>query len=68
MLDPSINANPLAAAGNTTVQSPEPERDRNDKPKKRRTTDVSKHTFYIENSQVRLKLVARNEVRLCLMS
>jgi phospholipase D1/2 len=67
MFDPSINANPLAATGKTTVQNPEPERGVNDKPKKRRATDVSKHTFYIENSQVRLKLVARNEVRLCLM-
>lgn len=55
ILDPSTNTNPLlgpddhgggAAAGE----------------KGKRRADVSKHTFYIENSQMRLKLFARNEV------
>ncbi|KAG6376934.1 hypothetical protein JVT61DRAFT_967 [Boletus reticuloceps] len=29
--------------------------------RKKRSQDVSKHTFYVENSQMRLKLFARNE-------
>ncbi|CAE6425545.1 unnamed protein product [Rhizoctonia solani] len=37
--------------------------DNNNKKKKKKTnlTDVSQHTFYIQNSQTRLKLVAKNE-------
>jgi len=31
--------------------------------KKKRMKDVSRHTFYIENSQQRLKIVARSEVK-----
>ncbi|KAJ7505449.1 phospholipase D [Mycena galericulata] len=59
MLDPSTNANPLAG---TTDQA---DADRlwhpDEKKKKKRVEDVSKHTFYIVNSQMRLKLFARNQ-------
>lgn len=54
MLDPSTNANPL-------VVDPDKENETEEK-KKQRSADVSKHTFYIVNSQMRLKLFARNEV------
>ncbi|PFH53919.1 hypothetical protein AMATHDRAFT_72945 [Amanita thiersii Skay4041] len=62
MLDPSTHANPLAA-------KPEPEHsEQNSKPgiksqngKQVSERDVSKHTFYIINSQMKLKLYARNE-------
>lgn len=55
ILDPSTNTNPLLG--------PDDHNDKNagDKHKKK-AVDVSKHTFYIENSQMRLKLFARNEV------
>jgi hypothetical protein len=36
--------------------------DEKEKKKKKRMKDVSRHTFYIENSQQRLKIVARSEV------
>ncbi|KAF7314305.1 Phospholipase [Mycena kentingensis (nom. inval.)] len=54
MLDPSTNANPLAG---------DPERNwhPSENKRKRKSGDVSKHTFYIVNSQMRLKLYARNE-------
>ena len=55
ILDPSTNTNPLYGqddhADPTANQA-----------KKKKRTDVSKHTFYVENSQMRLKLFARNEV------
>ena len=38
--------------------------DDKDKRKKKRMKDVSRHTFYVENSQQRLKIVARSEVKL----
>jgi phospholipase D1/2 len=55
LLDPSTNADPRhqgeVAQRNKTRRAP---------------GEVSKHTFYIENSQMRLKLFARSEVcRLC---
>ncbi|KAI0338902.1 phospholipase D [Trametopsis cervina] len=50
MLDPSTNTNPLLAPDDPTK-----------KDKKKGRGDVSKHTFYIENSQMRLKCYARNE-------
>ena len=31
--------------------------------KRRKNKDVSKHTFFVSNSQMRLKLFAKNEVR-----
>ncbi|SRR5258706_972453 len=37
--------------------------DEKEKRKKKRMKDVSRHTFYIENSQQRLKIVARSEVK-----
>ncbi|KAJ7459722.1 phospholipase D [Mycena latifolia] len=59
MLDPSTNVNPLSETED------QPDADRNwhpdEKKKKRRVEDVSKHTFYIVNSQMRLKLFARNQ-------
>ena len=56
ILDPSTNTNPLLDQNERNNP--------NDKKKKKRRADVSKHTFYIENSQMRLKLFARNEVNL----
>jgi phospholipase D1/2 len=64
LLDPSTNTDPL----NEDLQnSPHPQEEGSQNKKKRRATgEVSKHTFYVENSQMRLKLYARNEVcRLC---
>jgi phospholipase D1/2 len=40
-----------------------PEKDKKKKKHKANLGDVSQHTFYIQNSQNRLKLVAKNEVR-----
>ncbi|KAJ7212251.1 phospholipase D [Mycena pura] len=59
MLDPSTNINPLSA----TTDQADAERPLHptEKKKKRRVEDVSKHTFYIVNSQLRLKLFARNQ-------
>ncbi|KAG6833425.1 hypothetical protein H0H87_006791 [Tephrocybe sp. NHM501043] len=51
MLDPSTNVNPLAGKNK---ELPAEGKDHSE--------DVSKHTFYITNAQVRLKLFARNEV------
>jgi len=66
MLDPSTNTNPLVS-GDGQPEQPDTEqmRDRNviNLKQKKRASDVSKHTFYVENSQMRLKLVANNEVR-----
>lgn len=66
MLDPSTNVNPIQDEHRDELeevihpdgQNPEKKK----KKSKRRTGEVSKHTFYIENSQSRLKLFARNEV------
>ena len=55
----------LAPSTNTTpLLGPDDHHDKNaaDKKHKKKTVDVSKHTFYVENSQMRLKLYARNEV------
>ncbi|KAI0084789.1 phospholipase D [Irpex rosettiformis] len=51
MLDPSTNTNPLEGLDEKTG---------NGKSKKK-SGDVSKHTFYIENAQMRLKCYAKNE-------
>ncbi|KAI0789639.1 phospholipase D [Abortiporus biennis] len=57
MLDPSTNTNPLLGGdGGRETDDPEAEANR-----KKSTKDVSKHTFYVENSQMRLKLFAKNE-------
>ena len=58
MLDPSTNTNPLEAdesRGTVKVGGLQGG-------KKEKSSDVSKHTFYIENSQMKLKLYAKNEV------
>ena len=59
MLDPSTNMDPLDDTNPLRTRTGGDE-----KKKKRRAGDVSKHTFYIENSQTRLKLYARSEVGL----
>jgi len=61
ILDPSVNTNPLAGGeGELDEMAEKPiETQPGDKKK---ATDVSMHTFYIENSQMRLKLVAHNQV------
>jgi len=59
LLDPSTNADPLNGAA---TDSPRPQGEGCQKKKKRTAGEVSKHTFYIENSQMRLKLYARTEV------
>jgi phospholipase D1/2 len=60
MLDPSTNPNPLSE----TTEQPDAERHwhPDEKKKKKKVEDVSKHRFYIVNSQMRLKLFARNQV------
>ena len=63
ILDPSTNTNPL---NEDIAHAPHPPQEGAQRKKKRRASgDVSKHTFYIENSQMRLKLFARSEV--CVM-
>ena len=57
ILDPSTNTNPLLGPDEHNDKNPSAAKD-----KKKGHGDVSKHTFYIENSQMRLKLFARNEV------
>ncbi|KAI9061357.1 phospholipase D [Trametes sanguinea] len=65
MLDPSTNTNPLEG----TVHDHDHVREEDVQPptedpgakRKKSSKDVSKHTFYIVNSQTRLKLYAKNE-------
>lgn len=57
MLDPSTNANPLVGIDG----QPNQEQDGKPKASTKKEKDVSKHTFYIENSQMRLKLFAKSE-------
>jgi phospholipase D1/2 len=55
--------NPLKSSGAAEGRETQGETNDQDKrKKKKRSDDVSKHTFYVENSQMRLKLFARNEV------
>ncbi|KZT27381.1 phospholipase D [Neolentinus lepideus HHB14362 ss-1] len=65
MLDPSTNTNPLIDPDshdrNVNDLRPPADSKEAEKRKKRKDNEVSKHTFYIENSQIRLKLYARNE-------
>lgn len=58
MLDPSTNTDPLQPRDHNEGHSTQ----ENDKKSRKRQKDVSKHTFYVKNSQMRLKLIARNEV------
>ncbi|XP_006462684.1 hypothetical protein AGABI2DRAFT_186563 [Agaricus bisporus var. bisporus H97] len=57
MLDPSTNPNPLSVPEN--LQSPNADGQAVGEGKN--NEEVSKHTFYIVNSQTKLKLFARNE-------
>ncbi|PCH39780.1 phospholipase D [Wolfiporia cocos MD-104 SS10] len=59
MLDPSTHVNPLLSPEDHDEQHQEAPGDHDDK--RKRENEVSKHTFYIENSQMRLKLFAKNE-------
>ncbi|KAI8978828.1 phospholipase D [Trametes punicea] len=66
MLDPSMNTNPLEGQMHDHEHVHEedlqpPSEDPAAKRGRRSSKDVSKHTFYIVNSQTRLKLYAKNE-------
>ncbi|KAG1774856.1 phospholipase D [Suillus placidus] len=62
MLDPSTHVNPLKSSSAAEGRETQGETNEQDKRKtKKRPDGVSKHTFYVENSQMRLKLFARNE-------
>ena len=66
LLDPSTNADPL---NEDETDAPCNQDEAAQRKKTRRASrEVSKHTFYVENSQMRLKLFARTEVcvSLCL--
>ena len=59
MLDPSINVDPISnRPRDETGNAGQPE----DEEKNKIAKDVSKHTFYIVNAQMRLKISANNEV------
>lgn len=69
MLDPSTNVKPLQISQPRRSGQVEEQNQQNgqtlseseQRRRKKRSHDVSKHTFYVENSQMRLKLFARNE-------
>jgi phospholipase D1/2 len=64
LLDPSTNADPL---NEDETDAPRNQDEAAQRKKTRRASrEVSKHTFYVENSQMRLKLFARTEVRVLL--
>jgi phospholipase D1/2 len=64
LLDPSTNADPL---NEDETDAPRNQDEAAQRKKTRGASrEVSKHTFYIENSQMRLKLFARSEVRVSL--
>ena len=58
MLDPSTNINPLVRGAARPSDNYSDGKGKEEGP----ATDVSKHTFYVVNSQVKLKLHARTEV------
>ena len=66
LLDPSTNADPLNEDETDAPRNQDETAQR--KKTQRASREVSKHTFYVENSQMRLKLFARSEVcaSLCL--
>ncbi len=66
LLDPSTNADPLNEG--EAVASCHQDEAAQRKKTRRASRDVSKHTFYVENSQMRLKLFARSEVCVLLVS
>ncbi|KIK24525.1 hypothetical protein PISMIDRAFT_645727 [Pisolithus microcarpus 441] len=58
IVDPSTNRDPLVAdTDDRDIQPPISEKELRQK----RPQDVSKHTFYVQNSQMKLKLIAHNE-------
>jgi phospholipase D1/2 len=60
LLDPSTNADPL---NEDETDAPHNQDEAAQRKKTRRASrEVSKHTFYVENSQTQLKLFARTEV------
>ncbi|EPQ51020.1 phospholipase D [Gloeophyllum trabeum ATCC 11539] len=65
VLDPSTNTDPLIEADshdrNMNDLQPPADGKEAERRKRRKNNEVSKHTFYIENSQMKLKLYARNE-------
>ncbi|KAK7048243.1 NUC071 domain-containing protein [Favolaschia claudopus] len=61
MLDPSTHVNPLSEAEEAEADRHWHPDEKEKRKKKRGAQDVSKHTFYIVNSQMRLKLFARNQ-------
>ncbi|GAW06506.1 phospholipase D [Lentinula edodes] len=60
MLDPSTHVNPLGPAEDENMGEEHPWSN-NKKKKKANVHEVSKHTFFITNSQMRWKLFARNQ-------
>ncbi|KAJ7600958.1 phospholipase D [Mycena floridula] len=60
LLDPSTNQNPLSGAKDNDDVGDQPW-DGEKKSKRQDPNQVSKHTFFVYNSQMRLKLYARNE-------
>lgn len=58
MLDPSTNMNPLAKKEAHLMRNDRTDKNTGTVP----AADVSKHTFYLVNSQMRLRLRARSEV------
>ncbi|KAL1715411.1 hypothetical protein EV715DRAFT_256257 [Schizophyllum commune] len=65
LLDPSTNTNPLTAGPDDEhegfTEDNKIKWDAQNERKKKKEGEVSKHTFYVTNSQMRLKLSARNE-------
>ncbi|KAF8964181.1 hypothetical protein BDZ97DRAFT_1731107 [Flammula alnicola] len=61
MLDPSTNANPLLQGQGEEGAGKDGDEKGKEGMKKKAASDVSRHTFYVVNSQMRLKLVAKNE-------
>ncbi|TDL17878.1 phospholipase D, partial [Rickenella mellea] len=69
IVDPSTNMNPLRPTGEEGdvergeggVNDGDEAQKRRKRKEKKQSADVSKHTFFIQNSQMRLKLFARNE-------
>jgi phospholipase D1/2 len=59
LLDPSTNTNPIQDVDGHRVNLDD---GKNKGKKKKTANEMSKHTFYIVNSQLRLKLFARSEV------
>jgi phospholipase D1/2 len=67
LVDPSTNMDPLRVeTGSDDEMAPKQSKDglarEGSRKKRKRAKDVSRHTFYVENSQMRLKLFARSTV------